>query len=77
MNFKWTVQSKQIFEELKKEVILNFENKEPTKKIRKFTKKKEFLIIPIPYQSPAFQLFIDGKFYGSFFYKNNEWVFLK
>jgi len=77
MNFKWTPSAIKLLDKIKKDRINDFENK--TIKLYSFfqTKKRIFKVIPIPYQTPAFQLYIDGKFYGSYFLKNNEWEFLK
>ena len=37
------------------------------------TKKKEFLAIPVPYTGPAFQLFINGRFHKTYFFKDKKW----
>jgi len=40
----------------------------------KFTKKKEFMAVPVPYfNGPSFQLFINDKFYKTYFLHNNRW----
>jgi hypothetical protein len=74
MNYNWTNQSLKILEQIKKEIIINFKNKEPNKKNRYVTKKKVFVAVPLPYNNPAFQLYINDKFYRSYFFKNNEWI---
>jgi hypothetical protein len=73
MEFKWTNSSLRILKEIKEEIIKNFKNKNIERKEIKITKKKRFLAIPIPYNNPAFQLFIGNKFYKSYFFKNNSY----
>jgi hypothetical protein len=73
-NFKWTESSLRLLKIIKTKIIENFNNKNPVKISMKTTKKKEFLAVPIPYKSPAFQLYINNKFYTSYFLKDDKWI---
>ena len=75
--FKWTESSNRLLTIIKKKVIKNFEDRNPQKFKINITKKKNFLVVPIPYNYPAFQLFINDKFYTSYFLKDKKWIILK
>lgn len=74
MKFKWTYNSLKVLSEIKKKVIKNFENKTPENFKINLTKKKWFMIKIIPYDNPAFMLYVNDKFLKNYFYKNNEWI---
>ena len=73
MKFRWTNSSMKVLDRVKNIVILNYEKKEPKKFTIKITKKKEFFVSPIPFNNPAFQLYIQNTFYASYFYIDGIW----
>jgi len=73
MKFNETERVKELLDEIKEIVIENFNLKNPNKFTIPYTKKKTLLVIPIPFNSPAFQLFVNNKFYKSYFMQNNKW----
>lgn len=73
MRFLWTTASKKALEEIKARMIIQHNEKNINRFRLKFTKKKEFLAIPVPFTDAAFQLFINGKFYKTYFYQNKKW----
>jgi len=77
MKFNITKRVEELLEEIKAIVIDNFELKQPQKFEIVYTKKKMFLVVPIPFNKPAFQLFVNDKFYKSYFLKEEGWVELK
>lgn len=74
MKFIWTTSSKQALEDIKKQIIENH-NENKREKIRiKFTKKKWFVAVPIVvFGYPAFDLYINEKYYKNYLFKKNEW----
>jgi len=74
MTFKLTNNSNRVLEELKEIFIENFNHKIFEKIKIKITKKTHFLAIPIPSTNPAFTLYVNGKFFKSYFYKNEKWI---
>ena len=74
MKFVWTNSSLKVLNIIKNKIIMNYEDKNIIKLNIKITKKKNFLAIPIPNLSPAFMLYINNKFYKSYFFKNKEWI---
>ncbi|MDD4110164.1 MAG: hypothetical protein PHS54_01270 [Clostridia bacterium] len=73
MNFILTNSSSRALKQIKEKMIEQFEKKDINKFRLKFTKKKEFLAIPVPYTGPAFQLFINGRFHKTYFFKDKKW----
>ena len=74
MKFLWTTASRNALKEVKERMIEQHEKKDVSKFKLKFTKKKEFLAIPSPwFTCPAFQLFLNQKFYGTYIFKNEKW----
>jgi hypothetical protein len=73
MGIYWTKSSLAVLEEIKEIIINDFKNKNPQKINIKITKKKTLIAVPIPFNKPAFQLFIQDKFYKSYFLKDNKW----
>jgi len=61
---------------IKDQMIKQFEEKDINRFKIKFTKKKEFLAVPIPYTGPAFQLYINDKFLRTYFFKKGKWMTL-
>ena len=74
MKFEWTNSSSKVLDIIKYRITKNYEDKNIEKINIKITKKKHFLAIPIPSTSPAFTLYINDKFYKSYFYKDNSWM---
>ena len=74
MRFKFTNSSIKILDEIKKRVIENYQERNPRNFKIKYTKKKYFTVTVIPYLFPAFILYIDGKSYKSYFYKDEKWM---
>jgi len=67
-----------ILDDIKKKAEENYKQKNPEKFSVKITKKKEVQVVPFPYTGPAFQLFINNKFYKSYLKnKNGSWIMLK
>jgi len=74
MKFLWTTASRNALAEIKKRMIEQHEKKDINRFKLKFTKKKEFTAIPVPYfGSPAFQLFINEKLHSTYILKKNKW----
>ena len=77
MKFDWTNSSLNALDEIKKRMIEQYNHKINTRIKVKFTKKKEFLAVPVfTFNIPAFQLFINDKLYGLYLFKNNNWKFV-
>lgn len=74
MVFKLTNSSTKVLDEVKKRIIENYTNKCPENFKIKYTKKKYFNVVVVPYIYPAFVLYVDGKSYRSYFYKNKKWI---
>lgn len=78
MMFKLTTTSRKALKEIKEKMIAQFENKDINRLVVKFTKKKEFTAIPSPlFKCPAFQLFVNDKFYKTFVCRDGKWDGLK
>ena len=73
MKFEFTNHSRRILNDIKARVISQYNQKNRERFKVKFTKKREFFVIPIPWSSPAFQLWIDNHFYKSYFYNKGVW----
>lgn len=74
MKFLWTTSSQNALKEIKIRIIKQYKIKDQNKIKIKFTKKKEFIAVPIPFFNfPAFSLYINEKFYKTFLLKNKEW----
>lgn len=74
MTFEWTNHSKKILRDIKERVIKQHEQRDRSRFSIKFTKKRTFYVIPIPWSTPAFQLWIDNSFYKSYFYNKGSWT---
>lgn len=73
MKFLWTTASRNALKEIKKRMSEQHEEKDINRFRLKFTKKKEFTAVPIPYFGyPAFQLYINEKLYATYV-KNKRW----
>ena len=74
MEFNWTKSSTNALNEIKI-IMIDQYNKKIDDKIKiKFTKKKEFLAIPMFWlMAPAFQLFINERLYCSYVFRDNKW----
>ena len=68
-----TTSSRHAIKKIKTQMILQYENKDVKNFKLKFTKKKTFIAVPIPYTGPAFQLWINGRNYKTYFYKDEQW----
>ena len=74
MKFLWTNASRNVLKEIKKKMIEQHENKDINRFKLKFTKKKEFLAVPLPhFNIPAFNLFINEEIYGTYLFEKNKW----
>lgn len=73
MRLTLTNSSNKALQEIKEAMIKQFEEKNVDRFRLKFTKKKEFVAIPIAFTSPAFQLFINGKFHKTYFLRRKKW----
>lgn len=74
MKFLWTTASKNALEEIKEQIIEKYKNKDLSKIKIKFTKKKEFVAVPISILLyPAFNLYINEKLYKTYAFKNKKW----
>jgi hypothetical protein len=60
--------------EIKEIVLYDFNEKNPIRFSIIYTRKKTFAIVPVPSNKPSFQLYVNGRFYKSYFFKNNEWT---
>jgi len=73
MKFLFTTSSRKALKQIKERMIQQYHDKDINKFIIKFTKKKEFIAIPFAYSGPAFQLFLNNKFYKAYFFKEKKW----
>lgn len=73
MKLMLTTSARNALKEIKEKMLNQYENKDINRFKIKFTKKKEFLAVPFPFDFPAFQLYLNGKFQNTYFLKNNKW----
>lgn len=74
MKFLWTTASTNALKEIKKRMIEQHEKNDINRFKLKFTKKKEFLAVPIPYFNyPAFELYVNEKYDCTYVFKNKKW----
>jgi hypothetical protein len=74
VKFKFTNSSEKVLDEIKNRIINNYADKNPKNFKIKYSKKKYFSVVVVPYFYPAFLLYADGKVIKSYFYKNNKWI---
>jgi len=74
MKFLWTNASRNTLNKIKESMLEQYDKKDINMFKLKFTKKKEFLAIPLPYfDCPAFELYINQKLYSVYVFRNDEW----
>ena len=74
MKFLWTKSSRNALSEIKKRMIEQHEKGDINRFKLKFTKKKEFLAVPVPYfKYPAFQLYLNENLQNTYVLKKDKW----
>lgn len=68
-----TTASKKAIKEIKEKIVSMFEDGDYSRFRVKFTKKKEFLVVPIQFNIPAFRLFLNEKPYKAYYLKGDNW----
>jgi len=77
MKFLWTTASRKALQKIKERMIDQYENKDINRFKLKFTKKKEFVAVPVTFFGcPAFQLFVNGKEFNTYLFKDKKWKVL-
>ncbi len=73
MKILWTVASRNALKKVKEQMIKQYMENDVNRFRLKFTKKKEFLAIPFSYDKHGFQLFLNKKFYATYYLTDGEW----
>lgn len=74
MKLLWTNASRNALKKIKERMIEQHKDNDINRFRLKFTKKKEFLAIPVLYfSSPAFRLYLNDKSYATYLLKKDKW----